>query len=971
MVVLMKFILSTLIKLSCMVVIFFSTFQVVLAEESDLINIKNVIVECDLKEFCRPYRNKLHRLLVGVQTIDEINTKIKLVVLDDSINKFYFEIDQAKGLISIAIGQKRKINSIEFESLIESSEIETLKKFLPFEEGSYYSADLIQESKQIIVKNLKEKGHDGISVAIQVEEDGNEVDIFFRVKASRVLRLNKIEIFSDNLFMKNILGKRLAKFVKRPWNKLRFKVEVEQIKKDLIEDGFYDSSVNLRDVIYQKKQGGVDVSLEYNIGKRSLLYFYGNSLYTTQDLRRSIREVIKGRVGEIRNRDISEGLEKIYKSRGHYNIKVGITRQSGIDGSQVNYENLYVTVGEGNKISINKIRFIGNVKYSNDFIKDFYYEKASTLLKRHFLDEASLSQFTGILKNKYLQDGYIYIDVEDYQMTKSPDGVDIDFYINEGPQTIIKEINLGNINEPGQVKKIKSAINNKQGRPLNITKLEDDFKRALKVVQNDGYFYAKIKNLRPSDIVKYSSGYKEASINLDFYLGKKIIYKDVILIGNRKTSDQVVLRLINLEKGDVLRRDDLVSIRQRIIETGLFSSVIVTPLTRESVKKGVSKSNILIRLKEKDFGKGEVALGYRTDIGVKFSTAVSYNNLMGMNRSVVFKAQTNQRLDFSNLDERRRIEQNRILEYQFKLSYIEPYLLWKDLEFDFSSSLRRQRFFAFDAIILRLAPQIYKSWTKHIGTSLKYQFEKIRPFDASQEQDRSQFRIGSLTPGISFDYRDNPVFPRSGAFFGLSWEFANPGLGSNEDDDLTVSYHKLVSRNRAYFDVRKDLIFAMSFSFGFQKNFANEVKRDANGNTSLDEDSNIRTTGFIPSIKVFRLDGVDQLRGLSENEANKLYSGENIGELIIRDKAYFSLLKLELRYLISDTTILAPFFDAGRVYVNKFLPLRARTSAGLSFKFLTPVGTLDLDYGVKLLRKRDDNNEQEKFGRFHLSIGLF
>jgi outer membrane protein insertion porin family len=59
------------------------------------------------------------------------------------------------------------------------------------------------------------------------------------------------------------------------------------------------------------------------------------------------------------------------------------------------------------------------------------------------------------------------------------------------------------------------------------------------------------------------------------------------------------------------------------------------------------------------------------------------------------------------------------------------------------------------------------------------------------------------------------------------------------------------------------------------------------------------------------------------------------------------------------------------VFVNQFKPLDLRTSVGLTMKLLTPVGSLDFDFGVKLKRNIGPDNERESFGRFHLSIGYF
>ena len=69
--------------------------------------------------------------------------------------------------------------------------------------------------------------------------------------------------------------------------------------------------------------------------------------------------------------------------------------------------------------------------------------------------------------------------------------------------------------------------------------------------------------------------------------------------------------------------------------------------------------------------------------------------------------------------------------------------------------------------------------------------------------------------------------------------------------------------------------------------------------------------------------------------------------------------------------MLGIFYDAGRIFVNEYDLSSLRSSVGLSFKYLTPVGSLDFDYGIKLLRKRDLDGTLESPGRLHVSIGFF
>jgi outer membrane protein insertion porin family len=223
---------------------------------------------------------------------------------------------------------------------------------------------------------------------------------------------------------------------------------------------------------------------------------------------------------------------------------------------------------------------------------------------------------------------------------------------------------------------------------------------------------------------------------------------------------------------------------------------------------------------------------------------------------------------------------------------------------------------------------------------------------------------------MTFDFRDDPVNPRKGSFFTLSSEWANSNFGSMKQSDLEVNFIKVISRNRFYYPVG-DFTLAFSLAMGYQKNFADEILTDNTGRPLLNSNGVPRTKGYIPSIKVFRLDGYDEIRGYDQAEINRLRGGRPIGEVVVQDEAYFTAFKFEPRYNLTDALQLGVFFDAGRVYVDDFNPFSLRSSVGTGLKYLTPVGSLDFDYGFKLQRKTHSDSGRESVGRFHLSIGFF
>jgi len=374
----------------------------------------------------------------------------------------------------------------------------------------------------------------------------------------------------------------------------------------------------------------------------------------------------------------------------------------------------------------------------------------------------------------------------------------------------------------------------------------------------------------------------------------------------------------------------------------------------DEITPGCAKTTLLITVKEKDFGLLEVSPGYRTDLGAKIGTGITYNNLFGMNRSLSFKVQGNQRFNLDGFDVERKTQNKKLFEYSAKISYIEPYLFnditKTPIEFEASSSWQRKRYTSFDADILRVSPSFTKSFTKNISSSVRYQFERISQYNASDSTNNDNYSIGGITPSVVLDYRNDPINTRSGNYFSLSSEWANPYFGSMKDSSFEVNYVKLIARNKFYFSLG-NFVFATSIAGGFEKNYA--------------------VGKYIPSIKVFRLEGYDEIRGFDDAEINRIPGGILISDVAVQDSAYFVAFKFEPRYNVNDSVQLDVFFDAGRVFVNKFQPLDLRTSVGAGIKFLTPVGSLDFDYGIKLKKESYSDGTRDGTGRFHISIGFF
>ena len=761
--------------------------------------------------------------------------------------------------------------------------------------------------------------------------------------------------------------------VDKPWDALSFKIKTDQIAKELFTNGYFGSEV-------KSELSGSDslVFAKINIETkgRTNFHFSGNTLFSYQELHLKILDKIKNEFNKTDRVALENFIIEVYEAAGFYNTTVKSYQNESKDLDGLPIKTFFFAIDEGEKLKVSDVLYRGNMIFSGHDLNSLFQKNASSLAAAGFYDKAFFEGFSDVIKKEYLSKGFVFAEISKPRVISSDDDeiLSVEYGISEKQQVILKSISLGNTDKK-LIESVKKILTNKEGEPVNIVELESDLKKIVNYFQNQGFYFANISNLNSDNLIIYDKSLQNVDLHVDIKLDRRVCFNEVLVKGTIKTQPEVILREIDLHPGDMITPDKLEAIRIKLSGLGLFSNLRLSPyMTSLNDDTGCTKTNLQVQVKEKDFGLGEIAPGYRTDLGAKLSTGIIYNNLMGMNRSVSVKAQMNQRFNLDGFDERRRTENKSRMEYLGKVSFVEPYLfndiLKSQYEFELSSSFQRKRFSAFDADIFSVSPQLSKSFGKYFSTSVRYQFERINQFDATQAIDNDNFSIGGITPSVTVDLRDNPINPRKGSFFSLSSEWANHYFGSMKNSDLEVNYMKVINRNKFYYPLG-DFTLAFSLALGYEKNFAQDLMRDASGNVLLNSNGVPRTHGYIPNIKVFRLDGFDEVRGYGDDEINRLKNGQKINGVVVQNEAYFTAFKFEPRYNITDSILIGVFYDAGRVSVDSFHPFDLRSSVGSGLKFLTPVGSLDFDYGVKLQRKTYPDSIRDSVSRFHLSIGFF
>lgn len=923
----------------------------------------NVVVHCDFNQECTKYVKKILTIAKDVETYSDFKMRVGHLLLNGNILEYDHlvkESPQGELFLEVNLKLKKIIKSIKVLSNY-NVELNVKDFLLPFSENDFYDVDMIEKAKKVINQFLESKGYLHNKITVIEKPIGRFVDLKFSVVSDARIEIADVEVQSFDLKIKASIKKRFSSFIGKVFDRTVLKIEVDKLSAEIFNAGYFFSIIDFE--IKNTHKNKIVIVISAKLGDRYIFSFRGNKIFSRLNLMGFVKSFVKNNVGIFKVENVFGLFKAKYEKKGIFGTRITFRKIKGLEKNVTSfkvYQNIYVEIKEGSKIVLEQIIFDGVNKLSNFHLNNLYQQHATVLAAAGYLDKIYLDDFTNILKNEYFKNGFVFNQVKapftviDLQKKKA----DVNYIIKEGQMALIDEIDFGRI--AGNLeRKISPQLSMQKSLPLNVLTINDDLVKVLAIAKENGYYFAKIKNL-DQKMVFYENNFTSAKVVIDLDVGRKVYLNEIIISGNLETNSNVIRREVTVKKLEIITPSAIAEIESAIRSLGLFAYVKINPYISH-VKNNKTYLNFLVQVKEKDFGMFEFAPGYRTDVGVKASVKVAYNNIDGMNRSASFQVQANNRFSDLGFDDERKEKYQDMLEYSGKFRYVEPYLFpkifGKSAELYFITALQRKRFYGFDADIIKVSPSFSKSFTNYFSASLKYQYEYINQFNATEQKDKDKFQIGGLTTFLNLDFRDRVINPRRGILTTFSFEINNPQLFSIKKEDFEVNFYKMILRNSFYIPVGS-WVFAASVSAGVEKNLANEKNADG------------QIAGVIPSIKVFRLNGTDLIRGFEDNEINLVDNKKDIAEFDIDGSVYFSIAKFELRHALTDNMLFALFFDSGRIFVEKYRPFDLRSSVGVTFKLVTPVGTLDFDFGVKL-KRYIFNGQKESFGKFHLLIGQF
>jgi len=221
-----------------------------------------------------------------------------------------------------------------------------------------------------------------------------------------------------------------------------------KVKEFFEEKGFLDATIKITDRPDSIRANAVLLTLDIDRGPRvkiQELDFAGNLNVKDSKLRKLMKETRRKRRIFSSSKFIPENYEADKEKLVDYYNTIGF-RDARIKGDSLWREgegliSMKINLNEGERYFFRDISFKGNILYTDKQLKDVLGIERGDVYNKELLEtRLSFSQDGRDISSLYLDDGYLFFNVDPIETAVRGDSIDLEIRINEGPQATVDNV---------------------------------------------------------------------------------------------------------------------------------------------------------------------------------------------------------------------------------------------------------------------------------------------------------------------------------------------------------------------------------------------------------------------------------------------------------------------------------------------------------------------------------------------------
>ncbi|WP_320008841.1 outer membrane protein assembly factor BamA [Maridesulfovibrio sp.] len=625
-------------------------------------------------------------------------------------------------------------------------------------------------------------------------------------------------------------------------------------------------------------------------------------------------------------------LREMYRKEGYYNAKIDYSVEG--EGAQAR---LNLNIDEGSKLYIEGIIIEGAKQLDPDDIKG---ELALTergwlswFTKTGILKEELLERDAAAIHAYYGNRGFIDAKVGQPEVEIKDDGIYVTFKVSEGDRYKVGKVAFQGdlIVKKSRLRELITADDMSEGGEyLDRSLLREDMKSLSDFYSNYGYAYAEAN-------IKFDQHREDKTVDITFVMSKrqKVHIRRVVIEGNSKTRNNVILREMRLADGDQFSGSKLRRSIVRLNKLDYFSEVDIEPVPTGDP----GEMDLKVKIKDKNTGMISGGIGYSTSDSVFVSAKITERNLFGRGWEFGLNGGWSSK------------------SISYGLNFYNPRINDSRWGGGFRTYWRNEDYTDYDKQTIGGVISAGYPLGEYTSFYTNYRLDNYEISDVSDSaaqdiKDIEGFNWSSVvTAGLKRDTTNKAFNPSTGTLNNLVVEM---GGGILMGDDSFVKY----TYDSNYFTpVFWDLIFHWKGSIGFiHDNFGD---------------------GEIPVFERFYLGGINNVRGYDSREISPRDSTSD--DRIGGNKMLY--MNFELLFPINEELGLVGlgFFDIGNSWNDgqdffydtkqadgKELFLGMYKSIGAGLRWFSPMGPIRIEYGYGLDKLKDSSRHKIEF-----SMGQF
>jgi outer membrane protein insertion porin family len=548
--------------------------------------------------------------------------------------------------------------------------------------------------------------------------------------------------------------------------------------RELWTSGFFD------DIEVDIERADTGVRLRFIVREKptvSEVVYEGNDEIDADDFEEAVEIKADTILSQAALRRSIQKIRDMYAEKGFFLAEA----ESEVVSQRNNEVSVKFKIAEHTQVSVRRITFIGNENVSEEELRAVMFTGQTSMLSfgsgGPFRQDA-FERDVAIINALYYDLGFLTVQIHTPRVMLTPDrtGIEVSITIDEGPRFKIRQFRIyergpdGREVEPiGGRRKLRGRVRAQSGDWFNRAELLEDLGAVRTVYRDEGY-----ANVAANPDTKLVAETNEVDVIVPIERGPIVYFDRVEIQGNTKTRDKVIRREMEVIEGDKFSESLLEKSRRRITALGYFERVDVGT----SPGSATDRVNVQVEVVERPTGTFQVGAGFSSIESFIATAQVQQANIMGNGQNFSLNGQ------FS------------LVRRLVNFSFYEPYFL--DSRFQFSVSLYNQLRDYIDFSQETLGGSLtwgYPLIEPELSASVTYTLEDNQ---VSTQRTRSLFGstiptnsfpqlplfnlfddglTSSVRPALTYDTRDNRLFPTSGVYMRGSTELSMAELGADTE----------------------------------------------------------------------------------------------------------------------------------------------------------------------------------------------